>query len=162
TLSRQGVEIARRLGDPDTLGYALVGLATATWAPDVKEKAEVADEVARLANETGNAEQALLGNWLHHIVAMTYGGRLRAEALAAADRALAEELKQPSQQWYSTVRRCVWALLEGRFDEAEQLAEEALRRGERAIPWDAGCSYRLALFVLRREQGRLEEIETLL
>jgi tetratricopeptide (TPR) repeat protein len=75
---------------------------------------------------------------------------------------LAEELKQPSQQWYSTVRRCVWALFEGRFEDAEQLAEEALGHGERAIAWDAGCSYRLVLFVLRREQGRLEEIEMLL
>src|SRR4029077_167792 len=33
SLSRDAVEIAHRLGEPDTLGYALVSLGTATWGP---------------------------------------------------------------------------------------------------------------------------------
>ena len=53
------------------------------------------------------------------------------------------------------------ALFQGDFAEAERLAEQALRSGQ-ARRWDAECSYRLTLFVLRYEQGRLDEVEDLL
>jgi hypothetical protein len=162
SLSRQAVEIARRLGDPDTLGYALVNLATATWGPEIEELAEIADEVSRLAEETDDAERAFQACWLHHITSTTLGDHARVAALADEHRALADELKQPSQQWYSAVMRTEWALLRGAFSEGEQLAEEALRLGRRAQSWDADFAYRIALFVLRREQGRLQEIEELI
>jgi tetratricopeptide (TPR) repeat protein len=162
SLSRQAVEIARRLGDPDTLGYALVNLATATWGPEIEELAEIADEVSRLAEETDDAERAFQACWLHHIASMTLGDHASVAALADEHEALADELKQPSQHWYSAVMRTEWALLRGEFSEGEQLAEEALRLGRRAQSWDADFAYRIGLFVLRREQGRLQEIEELI
>ena len=55
----------------------------------------------------------------------------------------------------------VWALFRGEFEQAERLAERALSSGE-ARRSDADCSYRLAMFLMRREQGRLEEIEALI
>jgi tetratricopeptide (TPR) repeat protein len=51
------------------------------------------------------------------------------------------------------------ALMEGRFDQAEQLIAETLALGERAESWNSVVSQRLALFVLRRAQGRLAEVE---
>jgi tetratricopeptide (TPR) repeat protein len=51
------------------------------------------------------------------------------------------------------------ALMEGRFEEAEQLVAETLAVGQRAESWNAAVSHRLELFVLRREQGRLAELE---
>jgi DNA-binding SARP family transcriptional activator/tetratricopeptide (TPR) repeat protein len=162
SLSRQAVEIARRLGDPDTLGYALVNLAMATWGPEAEELAAIADEVSGLAQQTDDAERAFQACWLHHITSLTLGDHGRVAALADEHRALADELKQPSQQWYSAVMRAAWALLRGEFSEGEQLTEEALRLGRRAQTWDADFAYRIALFVLRREQGRLKEIEELI
>jgi tetratricopeptide (TPR) repeat protein len=53
------------------------------------------------------------------------------------------------------------ALLEGRFDEAEKLIAEARSIGERTLSWSAGVSHGLQLYVLRREQGRLEDVEDL-
>jgi tetratricopeptide (TPR) repeat protein len=93
---------------------------------------------------------------------MTLGDHGRVAALADEHRALADELKQPSQQWYSAVMRAAWALLRGEFSEGEQLVEEALGLGRRAQTWDADFAYRIAMFVLRREQGRLEEIAELI
>ena len=55
----------------------------------------------------------------------------------------------------------VWALFRGEFEQAERLAERALSSGE-ARRTDADCSYRLAMFLVRREQGRLAEIEALI
>jgi len=162
SLSRQAVELARRLGDPETLGYALVSLAMATWGPETAELCRIADEVSSLAEETHDTERAFQACWLHHTAAMLLGDPARVAALEDEHRALANRLKQPSQQWYSAVMRCEWALLRGEFSEGEELAEEALRIGERAQSYDAGFAYRITMFGVRREQGRLQEIEDLI
>ena len=69
SLSREAVEIARRLGDDDTLAYTLTSLFMATWGPDVDELAAIADEVGRLAEETGSADAALDALTLKGVVA---------------------------------------------------------------------------------------------
>ena len=159
SLSRQAVEIARGLGDPDTLGYALASLFTATWGPELGELATIAEEATRLAEETGEAERALDACWLRRIVTLSLGDVAAVERAADDHRALAEQLKQPSQQWYDAVMRSTWAIFHGDFAEGERMAEEALQLGQQAQSWDAGFSYRIALLSVRREQGRLEEIE---
>ena len=57
--------------------------------------------------------------------------------------------------------RAALALLEGRFDEAEALIDEARSLGERAQRWSAEVAQGLQLWALRRAQGRQEEIEAL-
>ena len=62
----------------------------------------------------------------------------------------------------STEYRALLALLEGRLDEARGADLGGARdRGERAQSWNAAVTYRLQLYVLRRQQGRLEEVEDL-
>jgi DNA-binding SARP family transcriptional activator len=162
SISREAVAIARRLGDPEALGYALVSLATATWGPDPSELVGVVAEVKRLAEETGDAERMFQWGWLQHIVLMEEGDAARVAAVAETHRAVADELKQPSQQWYSTVMRSHLVFLRGDFAEAERLAEEALEIGKHAQSWDAGFSYLIMIFAIRREQGRLSEIDELM
>jgi tetratricopeptide (TPR) repeat protein len=53
------------------------------------------------------------------------------------------------------------ALLEGRHEDAEQLITETRSLGERAMGWNADVTYGLQLYVLRREQGRVHEVEEL-
>jgi tetratricopeptide (TPR) repeat protein len=90
---------------------------------------------------------------------MTLGETDRVATVGGDYQALADELKQPSHQWYVAVMRTVRAAFRGNLAEAEEAAEAAHRHGERALSLDAEISYRLALFFLRREQGRLAEIE---
>jgi DNA-binding SARP family transcriptional activator len=161
SLSREAVAIARRLGDADTLGYALVSLTTATWSPEIEELVPYVDEVKRLAEETGDPERMFQWGWLQHIVCMNLGDIAGAEEIGVTHRAVAWELKQRSQQWYSTVMRSLVPLIRGEFAEAEQLAEEALQIGQRAQGWDAAFSHCILLFAVRREQGRLEEVDEL-
>ena len=73
--------------------------------------------------------------------------------------ALAAELRQPAQRWAVGTSRSMLALMEGRFGEAEELISDTLAIGERTERWNARVSHRLALFILRREQGRLAELE---
>ena len=74
---------------------------------------------------------------------------------------LARELRQPSHDWLVTVYRALFALLEGALADAEAWIAEARSLGERAQSWNATVTYRLQLYVLRREQGRLAEVEDL-
>jgi len=78
--------------------------------------------------------------------------------VAIASR-IADELRQPAQLWMVATARTLCALLEGRFEEAGELIEKAYRLGERTIPWNAAVTRQLQLFALRREQGRLDELE---
>ena len=85
------------------------------------------------------------------------GAKVELEAMGS----LAQELRQPSHEWLLGVYRAMLALLEGRLAEAESLISGARRLGEHAQSWNATVSYRLQLYVLRRAQGRLIEVEDL-
>ena len=162
SMSREAVSIARRLNDPETLLYALVGFFWATIGPDLDEPLRTAEEITRLAEVMGGAEPGVQARWCEYVVWMTLGDTERARRGAEEYGALANVVRQPTQQWYSLVRRSVLALFSGDFAQAEQLAEMALEVGDRAQRPDAGFSYRAAMFLLRREQGRLEEIDDLI
>jgi hypothetical protein len=72
---------------------------------------------------------------------------------------IADDLRQPAQLWMVAAGRTLCALLEGRFEQAGELIQEAFRLGERTIPWYAAVTRHFQLFALRREQGRLDELE---
>jgi tetratricopeptide (TPR) repeat protein len=162
SLSRQAVAIARRLGDADTLGYALVSLTTATWGPEIEDLVPYVAEIRKLAEETGDPERMFQWGWLQHIIHMNLGDIAAAEEIAEQHQAVAQELKQLSQQWYSTVMRSLFPLVRGNFTEAERLADAAYQIGRKAQSWDASFSHRILLFAVRREQGRLEEVDQLI
>src|SRR5207244_774574 len=112
--------------------------------------------------QTGDPERMFQWGWLQHIICMNLGDIAGAEKVAEQHTALAQELKQQSQQWYSTVMRSLFPLVRGDFAEAEQLADEAYEIGRKAQSWDASFSHRVLLFAVRREQGRLEEVDRLM
>jgi tetratricopeptide (TPR) repeat protein len=121
----------------------------------------VLEELGRISAESGEAERKVDATWLRRIVALSLGDMDEVERAARDHRMFAEELRQPSQLWYDAVMRSNQAYFRGELEVAERAAEEALRLGERAQSWDAGFSYRISLFFIRREQGRLAEVEEL-
>jgi DNA-binding SARP family transcriptional activator/tetratricopeptide (TPR) repeat protein len=161
-LSREALEVARRLGEPGTLAYALAAFIAAHHSPDfTPEQLVVSTEHIDAAMEAGDLERAAEGHE-HRITARIELGDMRgAKADLAAMERLAEELRQPSQDWFVTVYGALLALLEGKFSRAEELISRAWQVGERAQGWNAAVSYGLQLYVLRREQDRLGEVEDL-
>jgi tetratricopeptide (TPR) repeat protein len=55
--------------------------------------------------------------------------------------------------------RATRALMRGRFEDSERLAQQAFAIGQRLQLEAAGGVYGLQMFALRREQGRLKEVE---
>ena len=162
SLSAQALEMARRIDEPSTLAYALVGYASSHLTPDfTSERVELVQELIDVATEAGDLERAIEGYGDHLDASIELGDLASVYADLEAMTILAGELHQPAQQWLVAVHRAILALLEGRFEEAEQLMDEARSIGERAQSWSARVDYELQLYLLRREQGRLDEAEEL-
>ena len=76
-----------------------------------------------------------------------------------AASALAEVVQRPLYLWWTSLFRCARAQLAGDFEAAERLAAETLAIGQRGHAENALHCYAMALFNIRREQGRLGEVE---
>jgi len=161
-LGAQALEIARRLGDLPTLAYALSGYINSQISPDFAPKQLVlAKELIDVAIEAGESERAIEGYEYHFEPSVGLGDLATARADLEAMTALADQLRQPAQQWLVAVLSGLLALLEGRLDEAEQLVTETRSLGALAHSWSASVYHGLQLYVLRFEQGRVKEVEEL-
>jgi DNA-binding SARP family transcriptional activator len=156
----EAVQIARRLDDPATLAVALEGQWTAVEGPDTAGGGiEPGAMLVELGEQTGDKERALAGHYYRLNSFWTLANRVGIDVELDAISSLTHELGQPAQRWVLGTHQTMLALMEGRFADAEPLISDTLAHGKRSQGWNAVVSERLALFVLRRAQGRLEEIE---
>jgi tetratricopeptide (TPR) repeat protein len=155
SLTAEALAQARRLQDPATLAYAISARLYATRAPNkLDERWALCGELVHAADK----ERAFEGHAYRTIVSFARGdiAGIRSDLLAMSR--IADELSQPSQRWWVSATSATLALLEGRFDHAEQLIEQARVLGKRAQNYDARNFFQLQRFALRREQGRLAEV----
>jgi DNA-binding SARP family transcriptional activator len=161
-MRREALDLARETGDPATIAYALNGYVISEGSPAfTRERFEMGGELVAVARSIGDKEVAMEAHsdLLNDLIELgDMDGALRE---LAAMQEIAEELRQPGQHWFVTIFRAQIALLQGRFAEAEHLIVDALDLGERSQKWNATVAYCLQLYLLRREQGRLSEVEQL-
>jgi DNA-binding CsgD family transcriptional regulator/tetratricopeptide (TPR) repeat protein len=161
-LSREAVEIAERLGDPAVLAYALAGRFCAIWGPDTSEEMRsIAARALLMAEQGGDRERLGEALMISLLVHTTFGDRDSTLEMLSRYRALGEELSSPSIRWYAAVAEAVQLLTDGRLAQTETLIESTRELGSQVYAWDSEMSYRLALSMLRWEQGRLGEVEDL-
>jgi tetratricopeptide (TPR) repeat protein len=157
SLSRQAVEMARRLGDVASLGTALRTRWMAVWGPHGRdERAALASEMLELAQATGDRELELLGRARRAASSLESGDVRALEADIAAHTRLADEFRMPVHQWTTTTMRAMRALLRGSFEEAERLVEAA-RSLQPGRP-NAQFAHFDQVTLLWWEQGRLAEL----
>jgi class 3 adenylate cyclase/tetratricopeptide (TPR) repeat protein len=162
-LSQQAVEMARRIGDSATLAAALFSRHMAIWdSNNLDERLRVASEIVHLGEESHNPELILQGRrWLVPDL-LELGDIPAFRREMAAHATLATELRQPLYLWDATRWQAVQALLEGRLGEAEQLIQESLVLGRRVLSGTANYYFVFHMLTLRREQGRLAEVQAIL
>ena len=112
-----------------------------------------------MAEETGDPELELQGAGWTIIDLMELGDIDGVDIQIAAVSKLAEALHRPIWLWWTSLFRGARAQLAGEFDEAERLAQETLAIGQRGQAENALHYYAQAMFNIRREQGRLAEVE---
>jgi tetratricopeptide (TPR) repeat protein len=162
-LAEEALAMAHRIGDPETLAYAI----EAHW-PAVESAATLDGRIERTTEliahgqRTGDLERVYIAHDYRLNTYMTLADRPAIDVTVAAMEELAETLRQPVQRWAISTARTILALLEGRLADAERLVETSLALGEQAYRFNADVSHRVNLFLLRRAQGRLAEVEPLI
>jgi predicted ATPase/class 3 adenylate cyclase len=157
--AQQALDIADRMGDSALRAEALHGMRWALWEPqNVEERLTVSTEMVELYEQLGDKAMAATAHGWRLTDLLEVGETQNVDAEIEAFEKLAEELRQPTMQWQPLMFRAGKALLEGRFEEGERLALQALALGQR-IGGGVLANIGPQMFVLRREQGRLAEIE---
>jgi class 3 adenylate cyclase/tetratricopeptide (TPR) repeat protein len=159
-LSREAIEVARRIGDDHALGTALHCRHYAISGPDtVEERLAIATEMLAVAGRTDDKELALWSYHFHVSDSLELGDGDSVERGIRTQGELATELRYPFYLWVSSFLHSMWALLKGDLNEAEGLATEALVVAQSAEIGEAVHNYGVQIFIIRREQGRLGELE---
>ena len=162
-VGRAAIAMARRMGDTSALLVALKAvLHTAVGPALLHERLTYATEMLRIAQQTQETEKAIQGHFWRILCLLEVGDIPTVDAEVEALTQLAEELKQPFYQYLALTLRIMRLLLEGKWQEAEQMAEQSLTVGRRLQGQDPAGTFGVQMFTIRREQGRLREIEPVL
>ncbi|WP_162231713.1 ATP-binding protein [Allosalinactinospora lopnorensis] len=156
-LSREAVEMARRLGDAPARAIACRARWMAAWGPDgLKERTALSEEILRLGRETGDRELELVGRARRITCSMEAGNIRAVDTDIVAHARLAGDLRMPYHAWTAATIRAGRALLDGSFEAAEELAD----RAPSLLPTrpNARMAHLNQLTPIRWEQGRLSEL----
>ena len=165
SLCEEGIAIARRLGDPATLAYALAVRHAILANPDnLDERIADATEIIRLADAAGNLTLSAWGHFWRRSNLLELGNA--AGAIDAIDTLLeiADKLRAHVFHCVSNETRAMRVLMAGEFREAElviqQVTELHISQYQRDGDWGFRALQWLPYaYMLRREQGRLSELD---
>jgi tetratricopeptide (TPR) repeat protein len=144
TLATKAITLARSLDDPAVLASVLRTTQWSVWTPDdVERRRQLAEEIVALAARTHDPVLALDGELFRLWSALEHGAMDVARRQLALATRLAERLRLPYYTWLITMARGCLHMAAGRLDDAERVAEQALREGDAAsnptVPLFAGA-----------------------
>jgi class 3 adenylate cyclase len=160
-LAKEAVAMARRVGDPTTLAFVLNDAHFVLQSPNSGvDKIALATELIEVAEKAGDRELAIEGRGMLLMDLLSEG------EIEAVDRQIqiynreAMTLRQPNYKRYALIRLAMKELLGGRFENAEKLLDkfspETARHGLEPNTLQA---FGVMTFALRRDQGRVSEVE---
>lgn len=160
-LADRAVDAAVRIGDPGarTVAGAVVHDAFVVGQAPMETQLAGSAELLDRARASGSVGPMLTAHRARVIDLLAAGDLSAMDAEVLAFRRLAEPLRTPAYQWWPTLWSAMRALLEGRHQAAEERALAAFQIGERSSPALSFFNLSFLLFFLRREQGRLAEME---
>lgn len=158
----EAVAMARQLGDRQLLVTALLARSSALAAPEcLAERLEIDEEMSEL-QAGGPATFQTLQVHLFRLRDMLQAGNVHeVDREVAACVALAAALPQPEARWSAEMVQSMRSLMRGDFPEAERHMQAAVATGFLRPGGNSMVQYAVQLYVLRRDQGRAEEVEAL-
>ena len=159
-LARNAIAMARRIEDPLVLSYVLRAAYVALARPaEAEERLAMATEAVALTESAGDKLLALQGQMLRMVELLHLGDAVGAAAAFDWYSRTTSEIRHRYNLWATEVWTGTNLILAGRFDDAERTIQQALVVGQREQNANALPLFALQLAVLRREQGRLGELE---
>jgi class 3 adenylate cyclase len=158
--AREALEMARRVGESDTLAAVLEHAHFTMSTPaDTEERLGIATEMIEVAERAGDREFAIEGHGMRLIDLLELGD------IEGVDREMrvysrgAMTLREPNFLRFATIRHAMRALLAGRFDQVEPILEKhAPQHARHALEPNTVQAFGVVLFTLRRLQGRIGEV----
>jgi tetratricopeptide (TPR) repeat protein len=152
-LGREGLAIARRLGDTFTLADAIVALWFAVLDPTtVSERSHLADELVAISERIGDPSLEFHAGFIKFFTGSEQGDMAVADSGLATCMRVADEVGLPVLRWRAAILQCHRAYIDGRLDDIERWSKEGERLGEEAGQPDASAFS--DVFVVRILQGR--------
>ena len=158
TLCDQALALARASGDLQVLAAVLHDRSWALSGPDgCRDQLEAGKEMVAIGETIDDAELILHGQQSRLHALLELGPADQARSAGDEVARLASVLRHPAHLWSSTVYKALCAANEGRFLEAEDLAEAALRLHRPSDQIQALVAYGTQRFQRHMLQGRLSE-----
>ena len=159
-LSRDAIAMARRAGDGAAIASTLTAAHFALWRPDnAAERLEIGRELQQLGDALDDPALVLDSGYVRLVALLELGDAKGTAREMTAHDELAAVVGRPYDRWVVAFRAAMSAILSGRLDEAQALAEQARALGERGHVPDAGPVYGIQNFAIRWLQGRLDEMD---
>jgi class 3 adenylate cyclase/tetratricopeptide (TPR) repeat protein len=154
----EAISLARTLGDPVLLAFALDSLNFPLWRPGtLDERLAIAREVVELAAQGSDRERQMWSHLWIGLPLLEAGDAALAEHHLAEFARYAHDLHIPGGLWYEKMHAAMWAYLRGDLDAGEALSVDAFSFGQKHVA--VAADHHLSqLFYLYMEQGRLAEM----
>ena len=158
--AEQAVSMARRFDDPGLVAHSLYGMLHALAGPErAAQRLPVATEMLDLAKAANDTVMLAEAYWWRGYCLLESGDMVAADADIETHRRQYTEGDQPFGLSLNVMVRATRALMLGYFEDSERLAQQAFAIGQSAQTDSAAGVFGLQMFALRREQGRLKEVE---
>ena len=159
-MSEDAVAMARQVGDPSVLGYALAGHCDVIPGPEHCEtRLAEAAEVVRLAQQAGDRPLELLGRRLRVVALLESGDMAGADVEIERFALVADQIRQPLYRWYVPLWRGMRSLMRGDLDAAARQCAVAEEIGALAHSDNARTLVFAQSWVRWRYEGRVDEID---
>ncbi len=154
----EALATARRLGDRRTLIEALAAWFWVGWGDDADDAAAAADELLELTESLPDLHYRAEAHICRLLSRLQLGRREEAMADVDALRVLSTETAHDRYRWYSLSWDATIAVMEGRFEDAKQLAQDAVTIGFPLRGPAAAFAYMTQLSLVFWAEGALGDI----
>lgn len=158
--SHEAIDTARTIGHPNLVAWAFnEGMEVILHDEPLANRLALAEEMMAAAAEADDRESVMLAHSVYRVLRLEAGDLDGFNRAGARYEELVGELGIPRYLAGRAQRRSMIAALRGEFERAEADAEEMIFHQ----PSDEFLEgYAASMFVLRMEQGRMAELETML
>jgi predicted ATPase/DNA-binding SARP family transcriptional activator len=156
--SREALATARRLGDRRTLIEVLAAWFWVGWGDDADDAAAAADELLSLTESLPDLHYRAEAHICRLLSRLQLGRRDEAMADIDALRELSRATAHDRYRWYSLSWDATIAVMEGRFADAKQLAQDAVSIGFPLRGPAAAIAYMTQLSLVFWAEGALGDV----
>jgi tetratricopeptide (TPR) repeat protein len=151
--------MSHNLGETETLARALIAHHGSLWSIELaRERSSVLTELTELIANVNEHEIHLMHKLLQITAELESGNSASALQEISTFATIANQLRRPDLMWYSQLFDSMLALLEGRFNETNELADRFRATGVRAKDANAIHAHATQIAIFNLESGRGNEI----